>query len=157
MSIEPKLESPMLDRCVSTIKLSCCTRWQVDEAQSFSLVTSDKLLVFGGLAYRNQTPGLLCRNSVSQYPQVNAQMGFPKDYRTWWSNMCPKVPCCPIQNPVYVQTPLNSLQSMIFLDLSLNFSAWTWVFTPELDTSLWKPGSERRWSRNWWEIEKIFF
>lgn len=109
----------------------------------FSLVTSDKLLVFGGLAYRNQTPGLLCRNSVSQCPQVNVQMGFPKDYRTWWSNMCPKVPCCPIQNPVYVQTSLISLQSVIFLDLSLNFflhghGFYSRIRHKPLKTWLWK-------------------
>lgn len=48
----------------------------------FSLVTTDKVLAFEGLAYRNQIPGLLSRNSVSQLGQVNVPAGFlNKNYK----------------------------------------------------------------------------
>lgn len=164
MSTGPKLRRPALVLCVHVIELSdWMCKYPIKESP-LSLMSTDKILLFGGFAHRNETPGLVCRNSVSQPGQTTVQLNFPnKDCKVHQSNIYPKKPFCSIswgflqtvQNTISAQINISaSLQLGDFLALSPNFSVKhiAMAFTQELGTSLWKPGSERKKGpRNWQE------
>ena len=143
---------------VSHNKVSSSPRCQQGRAQlqcsvkdspfPFPLVPTGELLVSRGLAYRNQTPGLVCRNFFSPPTEVNVQLSSPsKDCKLHQSNICPKKPFCPKQKQISAEINTStSLQLGSFPALSPNSSVRHIVmaFTPKLGTRLWKLDSERK-------------